>query len=171
MTKGELGLEKINKLEESKKKYNSLMGYVKKIDQGFQKLGASFKLPVVETLFGDIFESFPEVEFMSKSMYVDFTNRIQELDVLCNKIDMDFREIGSDFGSFSLFEFISLAIELLEIGTYDILICPDYPSTSEVLYQGEFSYSYVNEPEKTYNVKNFAECWDYLYKTYNEIEN
>ena len=174
MNKYDLGLARIEKLGKLKETYDKLLDGLNEFNDGLRKLGYGKHMGTakkVVKLINEIINSFPAVEFLDKSSYVDFFNRIKEIDEISEGMKECCRTIGSDFCSFSLFEFICLAIDLLEIATYDSLICPDYPCTGEMFFSGKFSYYEANNETKEIVVDTPEKCWEYLKENYEALEN
>lgn len=172
MRKGEIGLQRCYKLGELQDRYDELYSLFGKLEKemrklGFRKLGVPKR---VVNLFNMIFRSFPANEFMDKDHYVWFIKEIKEIEAISDDIDKVFRAFGNDFANFSLFEFIVLATDLLEIGTYDSLICPDYPCTEELILNGGFSYYEVGDEENEIRVDTPEKCWEYLKQNYDALE-
>lgn len=173
MRKGELGLQRIEKLNELEKRYEDLKAGLRIYNEGLIALGYKKRLGEpkrVISLLDMIFKSFPAVEFLDKDRYCYFVREIAELEAIENNMREACRTIGSDFCSFSLCEFYWLASELLEVATYDSLICPDYPCTSEIVCNGKFSYYEVGDNEKEIVVDTPEKCWDYLKENYDALE-
>lgn len=170
MNKYDMGLVRIEKLESCKTRLKELNEYVEQIDKEMRKLGGTFSIRVMQDLLDRIIKSFAEVEFLDKESYCSFINEIKEIENTCDKIDALYRKIGSDFGNFSLFEYIVLATDLLEYATYDSIICPDYPCTSEIIYNGKFSYYLTSDPTNEIVIDSPEKCWDYLKENYDAIE-
>lgn len=170
MNKYEMGLERIEKLESCKVRLRELNGYVEQIDREMKNLGGTFSIKVMQDLLDRIIKSFAEVEFLDKKSYCGFVSEIKEIEKICDRIDVLYREIGSDFGNFSLFEYIVLATDLLEYATYDSIICPDYPCTSEIMYNGKFSYYLTSDSTNEIVIDSPEKCWDYLKENYDAIE-
>lgn len=169
MTKYELGLQRINKLEEYKKKFDELNKVVEQIDNKMKKLGGGFKISKVQNLIKELIEEFSGVEFISKEVYCEYFNAIKEFRDIEDEIDKLYYKIGNDFGKFNLFEYNCLGIDLLGIGTYDSLICPDYPCTSEIMYNDKFSYYLTSDPMNEIVIDSPEKCWDYLKENYDAI--
>lgn len=170
MNKYNLGLKRIEKLEECKNRLTELNGYVEQINTQMSCLGGSFNVSVMQDLLDRIVNSFAEVEFLDKESYCGLIKEIKHLEEICDRIDNLYRKIGNDFGNFSLFEYITLAVELLEYATYDSLICPDFPCTSEIVYNESFSYYLNSDPDNEIVIDSPEKCWDYLKESYDEIE-
>lgn len=170
MNKYDMGLIRIEKLEACKTKLKELNECVKQIDKEMRNLGGTFSIKVVQDLLDRIIESFAGVEFLDKESYCGFVNEIKEIEKICDRVDILYRKIGGDFGNFSLFEYIVLAVELLEYATYDSIICQDYPCTSEIVYNGEFSYYLSSDSTNEVVIDSPEKCWDYLKEDYDSIE-
>ena len=172
MKKNELGLIRTEKIAELKERYKFLVSKVEEADEILQevfykKIGVPKR---IEKLFNDIFKSFPENEFMTKENYVYFCEEIKNMENIFDKANKPIRDFSSDFGEVSYCEFLWLAEDLLEVGTYDNLICPDYPCTSEVICNGKFSYYNSDDNRNEIVVDSFEKCWDYLKESYDNLE-
>ena len=100
MKKGELGLQRTEKIAELKERYNELIAAVQEVDEilypvFYTKVGLP---PRIERLFSAIFKSFPENEFMSKQNYISFCNEIKEIEEIFDKANIGIRKYSSDFG-------------------------------------------------------------------------
>lgn len=173
MRKGELGLQRIEKLNELKKRYEDLKAALRVYNDGLIAFGYKKKIGEpkrVISLLDMIFESFPAVEFLDKDRYCYFIREIAKLEAIEDNMRDACRVIGSDFCSFSLCEFYWLASELLEVATYDSLICPDYPCTSEIICNGNFSYYNIGDETTEIIIDTPEKCWDYLKESYDALE-
>lgn len=173
MRKGELGLTRIEKLNELSERYEKLKEGLRTYNAGLIALGYKKRLGEpkrVTGLIDMIFRSFPAVEFLDKDRYCYFVREIKELEKIEDDMKGACQIIGSDFCSFSLCEFLWLAGELLEVATYDSLICPDYPCTSEIICNGKFSYYEVGDEQNEIVVDTPEKCWDYLKENYDALE-
>ena len=133
-------------------------------------LGGSFEIPMVEKYFNKLFDLSLKPGIMSKKDYCNFVRELKDIEIISDKINESAKEIGNDFGSFSLFEFIVLGEELLETLTYDSYMCPDYPATQEIMSAGHFSYYEIDQPDKEIVVSGPEECWEFLNDNYNQLE-
>ena len=172
MKKGELGLQRTEKIAELKERYNELVATVKEVDEilypvFYTRVGLP---PRIERLFSAIFKTFPENEFMSKQDYIDFCNEIKEIEEIFDKASIGMRKYSSDFGEISYAELLWLAGECLEVGTYDSLICPEYPCTSEILCNGKFSYYETGDETNEIVIDSPEKCWEYLKESYDALE-
>lgn len=172
MRKGELGLQRAEKIAELKERYNELITAVQEVDEilypvFYTRVGLP---PRIERLFSAIFKSFPENEFMSKQNYINFCNEIKEMEEIFDKASIGMRKYSSDFGEISYAEFLWLAGECLEVGTYDSLICPEYPCTGEILCNGKFSYYEIGDETNEIVIDSPEKCWEYLKESYDALE-
>lgn len=172
MKKGELGLQRTEKIAELNERFEYLVQKVKEVDEILYPIWyAKFGVPPrIERLFSAIFKSFPENEFMTKQNYVDFCNEILEIEKIFDEANPVIREYSSDFGEISFAEFLWLAGECLEVGTYDSLMNPEYPCTSEILCNGQFSYYEVGDETNEIVIDSPGKCWDYLRENYDALE-
>ena len=96
--------------------------------------------------------------------------RIKEMEEIFDKASIGMRKYSSDFGEISYAEFLWLAGECLEVGTYDSLICPEYPCTSEILCNGKFSYYEIGDETNEIIIDSPEKCWEYLKESYDALE-
>lgn len=169
MNKYDLGLKRIDELEKCKEKFKDLNEIVEEIDDKMTSLGGSFKIPKVQEMIQNLIDEFSGVEFMSKETYCFYFNSLKRFDTIAEELDKLYYKIGNDFGKFSLFEYICLGIDLLQIATYDSLICPDYPCTSELIYSGEFGY-YLPDSDEEIKIDTPEKCWEYLKEDYDALD-
>lgn len=172
MRKGELGLQRSIRIGELKDRYNELCNDWKIFAKSLRNIGLKkIGFPKdVKKLFDTIFDALEENEFLDKNIYCLSVMRIGFLEGDCELINHNFIPICNDFGGFSLFEFIVLAQDLLEVATYDSLICPDYPCTSEIVLNGKFSYYEADDDTNEIVIDTPEKCWDYLKENYDSLE-
>lgn len=174
MRKGELGLERINKLDELEKKYNILKEGLDTFNQALYELGYDRKVLKgpnrILNILDKIFKSFQGVEFLDKETYIIFLNELKDIDSIYDNAKEACRIIGSDFCDLSMCEFVWLGLDLLEIATYDSLICPDYPCTSEIFNEGKFSYYDIGNETNEIVIDSAEKCWNYLKENYDALE-
>lgn len=175
MNKYEVGLERIELIAKSKERYKDLLkgledfnkilidiGYNSKVKRGPRKI-----TQLIENIFYELNES----EFLEKDKYCSYFKELKNIDDIFYKGKEACRVIGSDFCSLELCEFIWLGIDLLQIGTYDNIICPDYPSTEEIFSNGSFSYYEQLNSDKEIIIDSIEKCWDFLKKSYDDLDN
>lgn len=174
MRKGELGLQRAEKISELRTRFEYLLDIADKFSDCLKKLGyKNVGRPLAITnLISQMFFELPGCEFLPKDKYVTFVNTLLEIEKIEEEANKLCREIGNDFGNFSLFEFMVLAKDILEVATYDSLMCPDYPCTSELISSGGFSYYEADDTDYKNEIRidTAEKCWDFLKQDYDELD-
>lgn len=170
MSKYELGLERIDKIDECKEKYYELMDGLEQFGNTIYKLGYKHNIGKpkrIIRLFDRIFDSFPEKEFMTREDFKWICSEILEISKISDTLE-EYSKIfgGADFGSFTLFELLCLAKDLVGYGTYDLLLCPDIDNVSEFLADGKFSYWETSDPDTEIIVDSLDKLYDFLKENY-----
>ena len=174
MNKGKIGLERINKLSALEERYTTLKEGLDSFNQALYELGYNKKVlkgpERILNIIDKILKSFQGVEFLDKESYINFLNELKEIDNIYDNAKEACRIIGSDFCDLSMCEFVWLGLDLLEIATYDSIICPDYPCTSEIFNEGKFSYYNIDDETNEIVIDSAEKCWDYLKENYDALE-
>ena len=94
MTKYELGLERIEKIEECKEKYYELIDGLEKFGNTMYKLGYKHNIGKpkrIIRLFERIFNSFPEKEFMTREDFKWICSEILEIGKISDTLENTLR--------------------------------------------------------------------------------
>lgn len=172
MRKDELGLIRSNKIGELKDKYKELCSIYQQGKGLLEQLGIkNFELPKrISNLYDIIINAIEGNEFMDKEGYSNAVREIQAIDKIEDDINKLYRPIFDDFGNFSLFGFTSIFINMLEVGTYDVLLNEEYPCTCEFIVENEFTYYEADAPDVEINLTSPEEMWNFLKENYDSIE-